>query len=192
MSTSYKLLVIGAVIMLAAMIGISSFSLGLYLGLHGDWPAGPLPVMGPGGFQRPGAPGGGPGGFQQPGAPGVGPQQPGAPGVGPQQPGAPGGGPQQPGSPGGGTLFTPPGPPDLVGRVRSASGDTLTIETPQGGRMVLVNEETEVRYAEGGVEASQEEIQRGSQLAVFGEFDADGRTLTAYLLLILPDKPGAP
>jgi hypothetical protein len=37
----------------------------------------------------------------------------------------------------------------VIGRVRSVAGDSITLDTPQGLWLVTVNEETEVKRAEG-------------------------------------------
>lgn len=85
----------------------------------------------------------------------------------------------------------PPGPqPQLVGRVRSRSGDTITLDTPQGPRLFQIGRDVQVaRAVEGQAEvpASLQQVQPGRRLAVFGQFAGDGaRLLIAQRLLLLP------
>lgn len=96
----------------------------------------------------------------------------------------PGGGSGQPpfGPPG----DLPSGRPDVIGRVRSVAGDSITLETPQGPRLVMVNDETEVKRAEGEEEVSLEDIEPGTPIAVFGQFNGEGKTLVAQVIIILP------
>ena len=176
MSTGQKLLIAGGVFIVVVIVAIAAFSLGVYVGEHG-WTAGPPSVAGPGG--PPKSPAGGP-------SPGQ-PRQPGQPPPGGQPGQPPGGtGPGQPffGPPG----DLPPGRPDVIGRVRSVAGDSITLDTPQGPRLVTVNEETEVKQAEGGEEVSLEDIEPGMSIAVFGQFNGGGKTLVAQVIVILPPK----
>ena len=179
MSTSQKLLIAGGVLIVVSIVAIAAFSLGVYVGERG-WTAGPPSIAGPGGLPK--APAGGQSPGQQP--PGGQPGQP--PGGSPdQQP--PGGGPGQPsfGPPG----DLPTGRPDVIGRVRSVAGDSITLDTPQGPRLVTFSDETEVRRAEGEKEASLEDIEPGTPIAVFGQFNGGGKTLVAQVIVILsPQK----
>jgi hypothetical protein len=162
MSIGHKLLIAGGVFTVVVIVAIATFSLGVYVGEHG-WTAGPPSMAGPGAPPK----GGGPP-----------PGQPGQP---------PDGGPNQPsfGPPG----DLPPGKPDVIGRVRSVAGDSITLQTPQGPRLVTVNEETEVKRAEGEEEISLEDIEPGTQIAVFGQFNGGGKTLVAQVVVILlPQK----
>jgi hypothetical protein len=162
MSTTQKLLIAGGVFIVIVIVAIAAFSLGVYVGEHG-WTAGPPSIARPGGGPPLGQPP--PGG--QPGQP-------------------PGGSPGQPsfGPPG----DLPPGRPDVIGRVRSITGDSITLNTPQGPRLVTVNEETEVKRAEGEEESSLEDIEPGISIAVFGQFNGGGKTLVAQVIVILPPK----
>jgi hypothetical protein len=87
---------------------------------------------------------------------------------------------QQPGAP----------QPQLLGRVRSLSGDTVTLETPAGPRLFQLGPDLEVaRVVEGQAEvpASLEEVRPGRRLAVWGHFTDDGAgRLIARRLLLLP------
>lgn len=163
MSTGQKLLIAGGVFIVVAIVAIAAFSLGVYVGEHG-WTAGPPSIAGPGGGPPPGQPG-------QPPPDG----QPGQP---------PGRGPGQPsfGPPG----DLPPGRPDVIGQVRSVAGDSITLQTPQGPRLVTVNDETEVKRAKGEEEASLADIEPGTPIAVFGQFNGGGKTLVAQVIVILP------
>jgi hypothetical protein len=69
------------------------------------------------------------------------------------------------------------------------AGDSITLETPQGPRLVRVNGETEVKRAEGGEEVSLEDIEPGTPIAVFGQFNGGGKTLVAQVIVILPPSP---
>jgi hypothetical protein len=82
----------------------------------------------------------------------------------------------------------------VIGRVRSVAGDSITLDTPQGPRLVTVNDETEVKRAEGEGEASLEDIEPGTPIAVFGQFNGTGKTLLAQVIVIFlpPPKIGHP
>ena len=81
----------------------------------------------------------------------------------------------------------PKGKPDLIGVVQSVAGRSVTIKTGQGPRLVLVGDETRVRW-HGDREASLADLRRNVAVAVFGDFGDDGRTLTASVIVILPPK----
>ena len=72
----------------------------------------------------------------------------------------------------------------MIGQVRSVAGDSITLDTPQGPRLVTVNDETEVRLAEGEREVSLEDIEPGTPIAVFGQFNGGGKTLVAQMIVI--------
>ena len=182
MSTGQKLLIAGGVFTVVVIVAIATFSLGVYVGEHG-WTAGPPSIAGPGAPPKAAAGGLPP---DQPGQPGQ------LPGGGPSQP--PSG---QPGQPPGGTgpgqpSFGPPGDlppgrPDVIGRVRSVAGDSITLDTPQGPRLVAVNGETEVKQTEKKEEeASLEDIKPDTPIAVFGQFNGGGKTLVGQVVVILP------
>jgi hypothetical protein len=173
MSIGQKLLIASGVLTVVSIVAIAAFSLGVYVGERG-WTAGPPSIAGPGGGLSPGQAG------QQP--PGDQPGQPsGQPG---QSPGGTGPGQPSLGPPG----DLPPGEPEVIGRVRSVAGDSITLQTPQGPRLVTVNDETEVKRAEGEEEASLEDIEPGTRIAVFGQFNGGGKTLVAQVIVILPLK----
>ena len=96
----------------------------------------------------------------------------------------------QPPSPGG---QDQPGPrPQLVGQVRSISGETITLDTPQGPRLFQLGENVEVFRRDQGSEepALLEEIIPGDHLAVFGRFEGNGgKQLIAERLVLLPPPP---
>lgn len=77
----------------------------------------------------------------------------------------------------------------MIGRVRSVAGDSITLDTPQGPRLVTVSDETEVKEAEGEAEASLEDIEPGTPIAVFGQFSDGGKTLVAQVIVVLPPSP---
>ena len=181
MSTGHKLLIAGGVFTVVVIVAIATFSLGVYVGEHG-WTAGPPSIAGPGG--PPQGPAGGPSPGQPGQPPGGGSGQP-LPGSQPGQPS--GGGPGQPSFSPPGDL--PPGRPDVIGRVRSMTGDNITLNTPQGPRLVTVNDETEVKRAEGEEEVSLEDIEPGTPIAVFGQFNGGGKILVAQaIVILLPQK----
>jgi hypothetical protein len=68
------------------------------------------------------------------------------------------------------------------------AGDSITLQTPQGPRLVMVNDETEVKRAEGEEEASLEDIEPDTRIAVFGQFNGAGKTLMAQVIVILPPQ----
>ena len=176
MSIGQKLLIAGGVFTVMVIVAIATFSLGVYVGERG-WTAGPPSIAGPGGSAGGPPPG-------QPGQlPGGDPDQP-PPGGQPGQ--SPGGGPGQPSF--GPPDDLPPGKPDVIGRVRSVAGDSITLNTPQGPRLVTVNDETEVKEAEGEEEASLENIEPGTPIAIFGQFNGGDKTLVAQVIVILPHQ----
>lgn len=182
MSTGQKLLIASGVLTVVSIVAIAAFSLGVYVGERG-WTAGPPAMAGPGGLPKDPAGGQPPGQPGQP--PGGDPGQP-PPGVQPGQ--SPGGaGPEQPsfGLPG----DLPPGRPDVIGWVRSMTGDSITLNTPQGPRLVTVNEETEVKRAESEEDATLGDIEPDTHIAVFGQFNGGGKTLVARVIVILPSPP---
>ncbi|MFQ6001417.1 MAG: hypothetical protein ACE5LG_07075 [Anaerolineae bacterium] len=77
--------------------------------------------------------------------------------------------------------------PALQGVVQGVTNEGLIVGTPQGPRLVFVNEDTKVQDREG--EVDRERLQRGTPVAIFGQFSEDGRTLMAEVILILPPKP---
>jgi len=81
----------------------------------------------------------------------------------------------------------PKGKPDLTGAVQSVARRSVTIKTGEGPRLVLVSDETRVRWHDNR-EASLADLRRNVPVAVFGEFGDDGRTLVASLIVILPPK----
>jgi len=150
MSTERKLLIAFGAIIIAGIIAIGAFSLGVYVGEQG-WTLPPPSMAGPGG----------------------------KPPTGGQPPAGP----------------APGREPDLIGQIQSLAGDSLTVRTPQGPRLVMVTESTRVlRVTEGRKEeeASLEDLQRGTGVAVFGNFGDDGRTLTAETVVILPQLQRKP
>ncbi len=93
------------------------------------------------------------------------------------------------------TIKPPPGfpqdKPDLIGRIRAVSESTLTLDTPQGPRTVLVTETT--RFGQPNGEAiSRDDLTRGTVVAVFGEPGPYRHSLVARFVLILPLKPETP
>jgi hypothetical protein len=77
----------------------------------------------------------------------------------------------------------------VIGQVRNVAGDSITLDTPQGPRLVTVIEETEVKQAEGKEEANLKDIEPGTPIAVFGQFNGGGKTLVAQVIVILPPPP---
>lgn len=81
----------------------------------------------------------------------------------------------------------PKGKPDLIGVVQSVAGKSVTIKTGEGPRLVLVSDETRVRWHDDR-EATLADLRCNMPVAVFGQFGDDGRTLTASVIVILPPK----
>jgi hypothetical protein len=77
--------------------------------------------------------------------------------------------------------------PDLTGVVQSVARGSVAIKTGQGSRLVLVSDETWVRWHDDR-EARLADLRRNMGVAVFGQFGDDGRTLTASVIVILPPK----
>ncbi len=75
----------------------------------------------------------------------------------------------------------------LIGVVQSVAGRSVTIKTGEGPRLVLVSDETRVRWHDDR-EASLADLRRNVGVAVFGQFGDDGRTITASVIVILPPK----
>jgi hypothetical protein len=81
----------------------------------------------------------------------------------------------------------PKGKPDLNGAVQSVARRRVTIRTTEGPRLVLVSDQTQVRWHDDR-RASLADLKRNTAIAVFGDFGNDGRTLTASVIVILPPK----
>lgn len=176
MTLERKLLITTGSALIALIIAIGAFSLGVYLGANG-WNAGAPSAAGPGG--------------KPPRPPDQGALPPGGPDQQPMdaqaqaQTQA-----QPPASPG------QPGPrPQLVGRVRSVSGEAITLDTPQGPRTVQMGPDTQVfRMAQGREEpATADEILPGEHLLVFGHIEGENeKRLVAMRLLLAPPPEKQP
>jgi hypothetical protein len=81
----------------------------------------------------------------------------------------------------------PKGKPDLIGVVQSVARRSVTIRTDEGPRLVLIGDETRVRWHDDR-EAPPADLRRNVGVAVFGDFGDDGRTLVASVIVILPPK----
>lgn len=79
----------------------------------------------------------------------------------------------------------PEGRPALVGKLGGITNEGLFVRTAEGVRLVQVNEQTRVRDRQGG-ELPLEKLRQGVDVAVFGEFSENGRTLTAQTIVVLP------
>jgi hypothetical protein len=165
MTTERKILIALGSLIVAGMIAVACFSLGVYVGTRG-WTLKQPSLAGP---QPPNAQ---PGGQPRPGQP-----QPG-------QPGQPGGGQPQPNAPTG-----QQSKPTLIGVVRRVDGNSLTVHAEGSPRLIALTERTKYAYRtpEGEiVEARLEDIEVGNGVAVFGPFSPDGRTLVADAVVVLP------
>jgi hypothetical protein len=186
MTLERKLLVVAGAFIIALIIAIGFFSLGLYIGQRGIFPDSPS-VTGPGGLPgQPGQAGQLPRGLGGPGQP-----EPGAPSGPVGQPGA-----QPPTGPNSSRSEArpsnlPPGPPDLVGPLQTVDAEGVTIGTPQGSRLIRLEADTEI-FDTQGESLSTEALTIGARLAVFGHFTDDGRTMVAETVLILPRLGGDP
>lgn len=113
-----------------------------------------------------------------------------------QGPGAPDRPPPQPGGasapenplplPGGGRR------PDITGRIREVFDGTLMLATPDGPRIVELDEQTRVETPNGDA-LSVSDLERGQNVAVFGYRSGDGQVLIAELIVLLPqpEQPSA-
>ncbi|HUW96481.1 MAG TPA: hypothetical protein VMW58_11905 [Anaerolineae bacterium] len=88
-------------------------------------------------------------------------------------------------SPSGQPEGLPEARPQLVGRMGGLTNEGLFVRTADGLRLVQVNEQTRVRDRQGG-ELPLEKLRHGVNVAVFGEFSEDGRTLTAHTIILVP------
>lgn len=184
MSRERMLLIVAGTGLIVLVVAIAAFSLGVYVGVHG-WGAGAPPVA------RPAQPAVAPAaGRPAQDAPPAGPRPGAAAPAVEQRPedGQPSGA-QQP-------IERPGTAPQLVGRVRSRSEDTITLNTADGPRLFQLGPDVqvaEVVEGVGEVAASLEQVQPGRGLAVFGHFVADGpRRLVAHRLLLLPQPQSPP
>ena len=145
---------------LVLMLLAGAFSLGVYIGRHGLSREG-LRLQGPGAAQP---------GPLAPQGPGAG--QPGA--LGPQGD-IPAFGAEQ---------------PQVVGRVRAVSSESLELATQQGPRLVSLSPETRLEDAQGA-RLEWTDLRPGAIAAVFGEFSAEGggRQLLAERVVLLPERP---
>ena len=112
------------------------------------------------------------------------------PGGGPGGPLPPPGVPDVPGPP----LAAPPGggrPPDLVGRIGDIFEGALMLATPDGARIIELDEHTRVETTEGEPRPLNG-LERGQHVAVFGRRNGDGQVLVAELLVLLPPPEGPP
>jgi len=157
MTKERKLLYAFGAVIIAGMIAIASFSLGVYVGKQG-WTLKQPSMTGPA-------------------QPQVNPQR--TPQVQPQS----GGQGQQPA---GGNQDTPRRP-DLIGKVINVTAESLEVNTVDGLRSALIDEETIILKQVEGKEAPAQlgDIQRGVRVAIFGQFRDGGRTLICRLIVIL-------
>jgi hypothetical protein len=165
MSRDRRLLVLVGAILIAMIIAIAAFSLGVYVGVHG-WTADPPAVAGPG---------------VQGARPLDGGRQPAATLEPTPTPSAPG---------------EPLPRPQLTGQVRSISGETITLDTPNGPRLFQVGPDVRVfrrnQTGPGEEPASLEEVVPGEHLAVYGYFEGNGsHRLIAKRLVLLPPPSGS-
>jgi hypothetical protein len=81
------------------------------------------------------------------------------------------------------------GRPDIIGRVRSLSAEGLDLATPDGPKLVDLNDDTRVEDVQGA-SLNLDDLQPGDIVAVFGDFIAgDGRRLLASRIVRLPPGP---
>ena len=146
---------------LAALMTLAAYSM-----IEGDSNA--TTAMGPGGFGGPrpgaGAPQGGPGAGQG--------QQPNRGPIG-----------QQPGQLGQAQQNVLPAPADIIGRVQNLTGRNLTVQTPQGQRVVQIDDATAI-YKSDGSRGASADIPRGGNVAVVSAVGQD-RLLHAIAILVL-------
>jgi hypothetical protein len=83
----------------------------------------------------------------------------------------------------------PRGRPALTGKVGGITNEGLFVRAPQGLRLVEVGEGTMVRDPQGRL-LEVTVLRQGVYVAVFGQFSADGRSLMADTIVLLPSpKP---
>jgi hypothetical protein len=90
--------------------------------------------------------------------------------------------PQEPSQP---AQDLPAGRPALSGKVGGVTNEGLFVRTPQGLRLVQVDDETRVRDRQGR-ELSLSDLRPDVDVVVFGEFSEDGRTLMARVIVLVP------
>jgi len=168
MSAERTVLIVTGTALIVLVVAIAAFSLGVYVGIHG-WAAESPAVAGLG--QRPAAAAQAAAQQAQLAA-----GQPEPTTVQPVQ------------TPG--TAWQSGPQPQLIGRVRSRSGATVTLNTAEGPRLVQLGPDVQVSQAVVGqpeVPASLDQVQPGQRLAVFGQFVGDGGgRLIARRLVLLP------
>ena len=98
---------------------------------------------------------------------------------------------RSPQAPLGPTQELPAGRPALVGKVGGITNEGLFVRTAQGPRLVEVNEETRVVGGQGR-DLALADLRQGADVAVFGEFSDDGRTLIAEAIVLVPQPQAQP
>jgi hypothetical protein len=83
----------------------------------------------------------------------------------------------------------PPGPPQVVGKLREFNPERILLATPDGLREVLIEPDT--RFIEHtGESLAFSELKRGDILGVFGRLiREDGAVFLADILIRLPQNP---
>jgi hypothetical protein len=90
-----------------------------------------------------------------------------------------------PQAPSGPAADLPTARPALVGRIGGVTNEGLLVRTQRGPRLVQVDEDTRVRDRQGR-ELALGDLRRGTDVAVFGRFSEDGRTLSAETVVLVP------
>jgi len=162
MTVGRKLLIGAGAVIIMGMLLVAAFALGVYVGEHG-WTRTGLALQGPGG-----GPGGPP------------PDNPGRPSPG---------GPDAPGS--GLSLLEGDRRPDLVGRIEDLFEDALMLATPDGPRVVELDEGTQVATPEGNMR-SPDDLEHDQLVAIFGRRSDNGLAVVADLIVLLPPRGQSP
>jgi len=83
----------------------------------------------------------------------------------------------------------PPGPPQIIGRLRAVREDLLVLNTPDGIREITFTPETRFIKHTGDT-LSFEDLKMGEIYGVFGRLiPDDGGSFQADILILLPPKP---
>jgi len=77
-----------------------------------------------------------------------------------------------------------PRAPDFTGVVRSLAGNSLTVDTPQGTRVIQVSGQTQV-FRSDGTQGSMADVSRGSTVAIVVSTDPVDRVLRADAIGLL-------
>lgn len=78
-----------------------------------------------------------------------------------------------------------PRPAEIVGRIQHLTATSLTLSTPQGTRTVAMDPKTRVILL-NGEPGGRNDLRRGMDIAIVGDFIDNGRALVARTAAVLP------